>query len=69
MVNSSDPGRILHALHHDAELSISIAQGILVERYQLGSDLALSLLAQRAELAGIPLVEAARWLMTAGNLP
>jgi AmiR/NasT family two-component response regulator len=49
--------------------SIAVAQGILAERYRLDLDQALDLLDQHAVEAGLPIAEAARWLLTAGNLP
>jgi AmiR/NasT family two-component response regulator len=57
------------ALEDAAESSIAQAQGVLVERYGLSFEAALTVLDRRARGAGIPLVEAARWLLTAGVLP
>ncbi|MFI6674356.1 ANTAR domain-containing protein [Kribbella sp. NPDC050470] len=65
-----DPG-ISEAAQIDeaATLSIAMAQGVLIERYELTADSALLLLDDHAQGAGIPVVEAARWLLTAGILP
>jgi len=49
--------------------SIAQAQGVLAERYGLSLEGALAVLDRRARRAGIPLVEAARWLLSAGVLP
>ncbi|WP_433158385.1 ANTAR domain-containing protein [Kribbella sp. CA-247076] len=64
-VNVFDPARIDEA----ATRSIAQAQGVLIERYDLSADGAMTVLAGRARDAGIPTVEAARWLLTAGTLP
>ncbi|TDD17989.1 ANTAR domain-containing protein [Kribbella turkmenica] len=60
-----DPGRVDEA----ATFSIAVAQGVLIERYDLSADGALTMLDGRARSAGIPIVEAARWLLSAGSLP
>ncbi|GAA1583885.1 hypothetical protein GCM10009789_42040 [Kribbella sancticallisti] len=52
-----------------ATYSIATAQRVLVEQLHVDLDGALTLLDHRAQRAGIPLVEAARWLLTAGTLP
>lgn len=57
------------AVEDAAALSIAQAQGVLAERYGLGIEPALSVLERRARQAGIPLVEAARWLLATGVLP
>ncbi|MEU0092420.1 ANTAR domain-containing protein [Kribbella sp. NPDC006257] len=53
----------------DAVHTIAIAQGILVERLRADADRALDLLDQHAQRAGIPVVEAANWLIATGTLP
>jgi AmiR/NasT family two-component response regulator len=53
----------------DAVHTIAIAQGILVERLRTDADSALDLLDQHAQRAGIPVVEAANWLIATGTLP
>ncbi|MEU4606443.1 ANTAR domain-containing protein [Kribbella sp. NPDC023972] len=57
------------AVEDAAASSIAQAQGVLAERYGLSFETALTVLDRRAQRAGIPLVEAARWLLTAGVLP
>jgi hypothetical protein len=69
MVNGPLPDRFLDAIRHDPVLTVAIAEGILIERYQVGPDLASWLLAHRAQRAGLHIVEAARWLLAAGRLP
>jgi AmiR/NasT family two-component response regulator len=54
----------LHAVH-----TIAIAQGILVERLRTSAGRALDILDQHAQHAGIPIVEAANWLIATGTLP
>jgi hypothetical protein len=53
----------------DAQLSIAIAQEQLSECHGLDLDRALGVLRERAHRAGIPLVEAARWLLSTDTLP
>ncbi|MEV8378805.1 hypothetical protein AB0P21_39065 [Kribbella sp. NPDC056861] len=50
-------------------LVISVAEGILVEMYLIGSELARSLLESRATAAGAPVLEAASRLICADVLP
>jgi hypothetical protein len=52
-----------------ANLSIAMAQGVLIERYDVSADRALTMLDDCAQASGLPVVEAARWLLTAGTLP
>jgi len=57
------------AVENAAVSSVAQAQGVLAQRYDLSLEAALAVLDRRAQGAGIPLVEAARWLLTAGTLP
>ncbi len=64
-----DDETILDPVEDEARYSIAMAKGVIAERYGVSIDSAGHLLEQRAETAGLPLVEAARWLLTAGILP
>ncbi|WP_432936785.1 ANTAR domain-containing protein [Kribbella sp. CA-253562] len=57
--------------HPDVAFSmvIGIAEGILVERYQVPIEQARAFLQSRATERGLPLVEAANWLITTDTLP
>ena len=57
------------AVQDAADLCVAQAQGVLSERYCLSLETALLVLERRAQGAGIPLVEAARWLLSSGTLP
>ncbi|GAB2656383.1 ANTAR domain-containing protein [Kribbella swartbergensis] len=57
------------AVEHAAVVSIGQAQGVIAELYDLSLDSALGVLDRKAHDAGIPLVEAARWLLTTETLP
>ena len=57
------------AVEDAAATSVAQAQGVLAERYGLSLEGALTVLNRRAQQAGIPLVEASRWLLSAGILP
>jgi hypothetical protein len=48
---------------------IGIAEGILVERYQVPLEQAKALLESRATQRGLSLHEAANWLVTSNALP
>jgi hypothetical protein len=65
----ADDHTILDAVEEAAQYSIGIAQGIIAERYRIPLASADAILNHRAQIAGIPVVEAARWLLTAGTLP
>ncbi|MEU4195468.1 ANTAR domain-containing protein [Kribbella sp. NPDC026611] len=67
--NHDAKASLSRAVQDAAVLSVAQAQGVLAERYDLTFDGALAVLDRRAQHAGIPLVEAARWLLTAGTLP
>jgi AmiR/NasT family two-component response regulator len=56
-------------IHLDAERVIGQAQGILAERHRLTQPAARSQLNLYAVAAGLPLVEAANWLIATGDLP
>ncbi|GAB3932884.1 hypothetical protein GCM10029976_039470 [Kribbella albertanoniae] len=60
---------LLDPVESAARYSIGMAQGVIAERYGVSIASADAVLALRARAAGIPLVEAARWLLTAGTLP
>jgi len=64
-----DDGTILDPVEDEARYSIAMAKGVIAERYDVSIEAAGDVLAQRARAAGLPLVEAARWLLTAGTLP
>ncbi|GAB2646985.1 hypothetical protein [Kribbella swartbergensis] len=53
----------------DPITAIAIAEGILIERYTLTTDLARALLVSRASARGLPLNEAANWLLCTNTLP
>jgi hypothetical protein len=57
------------ALERAAVASVLQAQGVIAERYDLSYEVASGVLDLRARAAGIPLVEAARWLLTTETLP
>jgi hypothetical protein len=65
----ADDRTILDTVQDKAQHSIGIAQGIIAERYGISLASADAVLNHRAQLAGIPVVEAARWLLSAGTLP
>jgi hypothetical protein len=48
---------------------IAIAEGILIERYGISAEVARALLEHRSEAAGLPVVEAANWLLSTQDLP
>ncbi|WP_433019616.1 hypothetical protein [Kribbella sp. CA-294648] len=48
---------------------IAIAEGILIERYVISAELARALLEHRSAAAGLPVVEAANWLLCTQDLP
>lgn len=48
---------------------IAIAEGILVERYQIPAPVAAALLKAFAATARLSLADAARWLLNTGRLP
>lgn len=60
---------ILDPVEDEARYSIAMAKGVIAERYGVSIVAAGDVLEHRAQAAGIPLVEAARWLLTAGTLP
>ena len=49
--------------------AIALAEGILMERYQLAAPVAYHLLQSRADATALPICEAARWLLSTGVLP
>jgi hypothetical protein len=52
-----------------ALMPVAVAEGILVERYQISAELASALLRSRAYIAGLSALETAAWLHRTGALP
>jgi hypothetical protein len=69
MVDGREHDSIFSAIRQDPEFTVAVAEGILAERYQVAVQLAARQLAHWAHRDGIPVVEAARWLLATGCLP
>jgi hypothetical protein len=68
---NDDDEQLSHSDFTGADLGyvLAVARGILAERYQITFELADALLETRAAAAGLPLVEAAHWLISTDVLP
>lgn len=53
----------------DESNSVDIAQGILMERYEVSSQVAFDILVRHAAGCQVPVIEIARWLIATRYLP
>jgi hypothetical protein len=69
--HNDDDEQVSHTDFTQGDLGyvLAVARGILAERYQITFELADALLATRAAAAGLPLVDAAHWLISTDLLP